>query len=465
MNKIIQTDKSESGYKKDVVFDSKTTKQTACLMNVINDAILIYKILPYFGAKENLCTVAFLNKKINALIPLVTHNKLLIKNDKIPTTKVNANVVEFSKITFSDEIIQKIRKRINIKEEVIYSCCDFKNKIEIIDIKPSITKLSMTMCNDLNTLAMENLKFTNIRDIFVTQNHFTSEKLDCVFNMKKLESLGLLSHDHRNFKAIINGDHITKLSQLLRLKKLRIAQFQFNTDNCDTRILGSLQLDELAIMACTIKEKDVLNLIASSLKKLNLCAIDITDDFIMFLSNLKKNSTFNLEQLSISYCPKITNESLEYLNDLNLLSLTIEKTSIDDLSSLHIPSLLKLDFRSNKFCEANFVNIFDMPFRHLTIGRYREYIYDASEFVVTSTVLKKISEKCRSLKELHLCGIGAGFDDVIKYLSGMNFDKLSLHDTPEMAKYNSEGSTMVDQFVKMKVIKNHKSFELLHVVY
>jgi hypothetical protein len=516
--------------------DEKSHSETTCLMNKINDDIITHKIMPFFVLKEIFCVLILVFKRFGIIIPQVIHDKIYFSKEKYKLQeinnvsrfikeicdwhpisnenckwhpiKLNVNTVIYSNISFSKITVQNIKKLLNVKKRLHYNNCNFDEKYETLDfdILFNTRSLRISSRNDLNMSLLENFKNRNINDLCLLLSSFTSDIIDGVLDMKDLETLDLGKRDTTKNKPIINSNHITKISKLTKLKNLSISGFNFNSSNCDTHVFCSLKLIKLEIVKCIIREKDVLNLISPSLKTLVLFNLDITNDLIMHISHLKKQNVLNLTCLSISYCSKITNNSLEYLNDLNLSSLELCRTSIDDLSSLYIPGLSKLVFFGDNISEEKIQNVFDMPLTHLSIvGNWTV----ESKRSLKITTLKNISEKCRTIKELQLTGFDFDFDinDITNHLSGMNFDKLTMCVNPDETKnidldetknidldetknidpvetknidpdgtknIDPDGTknivadgtknidpkefTKIDQLVRANVIKNHKSF-------
>jgi hypothetical protein len=454
----------------DKKYDEKSDSKITYLMNKINDDIMIHKIMPFFVLKEIFCILILLCKRFGVIIPQVIHDEIRIGiNDKWHLTKMNVNTAIFHGITITEVTVQNIKKLLSVRQKIEFVHCKIDKKYDPDDLLSDAYSLKISDSDDLVVSLMEKLKFTNINVLSITSCSFTSDMIDCILDMKELKTLDLQKSINAKNVPMINNDHIIKMSKMTNLKVLSISGLKFNSGNCDTHVLRSLRLNKLIVHHCTISEMDVLNLISPSLKKLKLYCLDITDDLIMHISDLKKRDVLNLTHLFVHSCPKITNKSIEYLNDLNLSSLRIHYTGIDDLSSLYIPNLSVLDFvfDFDNFTEEKFQNVFEMPLTHLRIFKIFWHFKKRSKESkgpTTSTTLKNISEKCRTLKELDLRGIDLDIDvdDVIEHLSGMNFDKLSLHNDLGIENGFSEELIKIDQLVRANVIKNHKSFVCIY---
>jgi hypothetical protein len=451
----------------DQKYDEKSVSEFAdisgptCLIDKINDDVVTDIIMPFFQLTEIFCILALVCKKFEEIIPQVTHNKIRIgKKYKWHLIKLNVNTVKFYDMSVYKTTVQNIGKLLNVKEALEFHDCIFNEEYDSseLDILSNVRSLRISECDHFDMPFMKNLKYSKIQKLNIDSNYFTSEIIDCVLDMKELETLTIGLPIYAENQLMLDDNHIVKMSKMTKLKNLRISGFDFS--NCDTHALRSLRLNKLRVDCCISSEKIVFNLISPSLEELELFDLDITNDLIMHMSHLEKQNLLKLTHLLIHCCPGITNKSLEYLNDLNLSSLKLYHNNIDDLSSLHIPRLSGLMFHSDsdQISEEKFQNLFDMPLKHLEIFKKVKKLSDKSKDVIRSTTLKNISEKCRTLKKLSLHGINIDINDVIEHLSGMNFDRLSLHNDLGMKYESPERFAKIDQLVRANVIKNHKSF-------
>ncbi len=202
-----------------------------------------------------------------------------------------------------------------------------------IDIRLANAQLQRTE----ETLESKNL--VNLRGFGKLRKLLPPRKLDDE-GLKHICELGKLTH------LYLSGENFTNegLKNLSNLTKLKHFSTEWLPDGDDTiKILAALpKLNYLELQVTNVRNDDLIPLINSNIKKLNIGCKNVNADALRHVGQIK-----SLESLMLgnSNTQKITDDSLIQIQGLtNLKRLTLKLTEVTENGLVHLEPLKSLKF-------------------------------------------------------------------------------------------------------------------------
>ncbi|KAL9643369.1 hypothetical protein ABK040_014822 [Willaertia magna] len=278
-----------------------------------------------------------------------------------------------------------------IKDNYLFNQFGDLLKYKLFDLKnvpDYLFKLKhLCLFEKANFHVLEN--FTNLKSL--NSSHIPEQYLIRLTNLEKLYSMA--------------GRYLTKHT-LLNLKNLKSLTIGWNKQLNDDWVKDLTNLKKLCLFQCpNFKGESLLNL--NNITKLILSNCDISGKYFVNLKQLKvlrlrdcnnlldiNFELFNLRKLYIQYCPNITLNLLQNLNQLTKLEIDVTENNINNI---------------NKYLK----NLISLKYLDININYRNEFDSSCLKYLINLEILI-INEICSKFEDEHFCNLGNLKELIIK---------------------------------------------------
>lgn len=378
----------------------------------------VYFVSRHINKYFNDCTkslkygkITFNTTSLTKLLEMTrTMSKTMNNTFKIPDSII------FSQVVFTPDLWGFV-KTFKAKKIHYYSC-DMNNDIIV---PKNVTHFSVHCCAhfNVNNIISEIVreKQTLIQLHIVSSCYLKSSTIRTIFSLK-LHELNLNSGFFKEDRGIITSSHL-KTINFDNLRELRLTNFHFDSS---VECLKNNNLKYLCLDWCSIDPICILNMISPSLLHLSVRSVNVDDSFIEQLLTHKERKLTNMTRLDLTQTD-ISEKCFKHLNMLELVDLNISKCwSIRNLVGLKSDRLEKLWAYDNDFCDDDIKYILQENV-NLTALNIEQNTKVTDE---TLRIMAELSKTKSRLETLYIEKTSVTKDGILKYLSGMNLQHLSV---------------------------------------